>query len=244
MLHGLDLFSGIGGLTVALAPWVLPVAYCENDRYATAVLLDRMANGKIPLAPIWDDVRTLQGDNLPSVDMVYGGFPCQDISVAGAGKGLEGERSGLFFEIMRLADEVRPRFLFLENVPAITARGLGRVLGELSTRGYSARWTMLSAAEVGALHKRKRWWLLAYSQGERLERLRLERGAAKADAEERLPELGGGCWSAEWWQSEPKLGRVAHGVPNRVDRLKCLGNAVVPLQARTAFEMLMGLSDK
>src|SRR5690606_10421534 len=130
MLRGLDLFSGIGGLTLALAPWVRPVAYCENDRYATAVLLSRMRTGDLPCAPIWDDVRTLRGDMLPSVDIIYGGFPCQDISCAGRGAGLAGGRSGLFFEIARLARELRPRFVFLENVPAITTRGLGDVLGE------------------------------------------------------------------------------------------------------------------
>lgn len=92
MLNGLDLFSGIGGLTLALAPWVRPVAYCENDRYAQSVLLSRISSGDLPNAPIWDDVRTLKAWDIPNVDIVYGGFPCQDVSVAGARAGLDGER--------------------------------------------------------------------------------------------------------------------------------------------------------
>jgi DNA (cytosine-5)-methyltransferase 1 len=165
VLNGLDLFSGIGGLSLALAPWVKPVAYCETERYAQAVLLSLMCNGKLPLAPIWDDVRTLRGDMLPGVDILYGGFPCQDLSVAGNGAGLGGERSGLFFEVARLVGEIRPRFLFLENVPAIRSRGADVVCGRLAELGYDCRWGVLSAFDVGAPHLRERWWLLAHGHG-------------------------------------------------------------------------------
>jgi DNA (cytosine-5)-methyltransferase 1 len=168
MLNGLDLFSGIGGLSIALGEWVRPIAYCENDCYAQGVLLSRMAAGDIPRAPIWDDVRTLKGQDLPQIDILYGGFPCQDISVAGNGKGLEGERSGLFFEIVRLAQEIRPKFLFLENSPAIRTRGLDRVGKELARLGYDCRWGIVSAEEMGAPHERARWFLLAYSLGQQL----------------------------------------------------------------------------
>lgn len=147
---------------MALEPWVRPVAYCENERYAQAVLLSRMRDGRLPVAPIWDDVRTLNGSDLPPIDIIYGGFPCQDISSAGRGAGMEqGDRSGLFFEIMRLTQEVRPTFVFLENVPAIRTRGLSRVLSEFTALGYDCRWTVVSAADVGAPHLRKRWFLLA-----------------------------------------------------------------------------------
>ena len=101
MLKGLDIFSGIGGITIALQEWVKPIAYCDIERYAQAVLLSRMADGTIPRAPIFKDVTKITNVG-GKVDIIYGGFPCQDISVAGHGKGLEGERSGLFFEIMRL----------------------------------------------------------------------------------------------------------------------------------------------
>lgn len=162
MLNGLDLFSGIGGLTVALEPWVRPVAYCENDRYAQSVLLSRMSNGSIIGAPIWDDVRTLRGSGIGiGIDIITGGFPCQDISVAGRRVGLGGERSRLFLHVARLAEEVRPAFIFLENVPAIRSRGLSVVIFELARLGFDLRWTIVSAAEVGAPHLRKRWFCLA-----------------------------------------------------------------------------------
>jgi DNA (cytosine-5)-methyltransferase 1 len=125
-----------------------------------------MRSGDIDSAPIWDDVTTLRGDMLPRIDIISGGFPCQDISVAGLGKGLAGERSGLFFEIARLVRECQPRFVFLENVPAIRTRGGERVVKELASIGYDCRWTTLSAAAVGAPHKRERWFLLAHAYGD------------------------------------------------------------------------------
>ena len=164
-MYGLDLFSGIGGLTKALEGYVRPIAYCENDRHAQGVLLSRMATGDLPLAPIWDDVRTLRATDLPIYpEIIFGGFPCQDLSCAGRGAGLEGKRSGLFFEITRLVGEIRPRFVFLENVSAITVRGSERVVGELCKLGYDARWGILSASDVGANHRRERWWLLAHAR--------------------------------------------------------------------------------
>jgi site-specific DNA-cytosine methylase len=180
MLRGLDLFSGIGGLTLALAPWVRPSVYCDNDRFAQAVLLSRMARQELPYAPIWDDIRTLRAEILPTVDIIYGGFPCQDISTAGTGAGLDGSRSGLFFEVVRLARELRPRFLFLENVAAIAVRGLDRVLLELTALGYDCRWTIVSAAEVGAPHLRERWFLLAHANGGQYTRDRGAKGKERA----------------------------------------------------------------
>jgi len=294
MLNGLDLFSGIGGITLALKDWVIPVAYCENDKYAIGVLLSRMSEGKLPFAPIWDDVRTLSGAKFRGlVDILYGGFPCQDISVAGTGKGLGGERSGLFFEIVRLVSEIRPKFVFLENVPAIRNRGADRVVGELARLRYDTRWITLSASEVGANHRRERWWLLAHTmrgqqwrheweskveayalanslgdgRGEIRTREPSAPGENVADTESRsmrddspdnrAPDreinpsidtsfLGSKenkerSADASWWSTEPNVGRVAHGVPNRVDKLKCLGNAVVPECAKEAFKRLMGL---
>src|SRR3954464_11360982 len=107
MLNGLDLFSGIGGISLALSEWVRTVAYCDRDRFAQSVLLQRIYEGRLDCAPIWDDVQTLRGEMLPPIDIITGGFPCQDISCAGNGVGLGGSRSGLFFEIMRLAEEIK-----------------------------------------------------------------------------------------------------------------------------------------
>jgi len=154
-------------MALALKPWVRVRAYCELNPYGQGVLMSRMSEGELDVAPIWDDVRTLQRHHLPRIDIISGGFPCQDISIAGRGQGLEGERSGLFREVARLAYELRPRFLFLENVPAITSRGGCEVVGTLASLGYDARWTIVSARDVGANHLRERWFLLAYAIGER-----------------------------------------------------------------------------
>lgn len=165
-LQGLSLFSGIGGLDLALAEWVKPVVYCERERFCHAMLFERMARGKLPTAPLWDDVRTLTRAHINAqIDIIYGGFPCQDISVAGAGKGLAGERSGLFYQIARLISQLRPRFIYLENVPAITCRGGQEVVAVLTRLGYDCRWCVISAASVGAPHLRKRWFLLAHPNG-------------------------------------------------------------------------------
>jgi DNA (cytosine-5)-methyltransferase 1 len=261
MLNGLDLFSGIGGLTLALSEWVNPITYCEIEPYAQGVLASRMSERRLPIAPIWDDVRTLSASVLPiKPDIIYGGFPCQDISVAGRGKGLAGERSGLYFEISRLVSELRPTFVFLENVPAIRSRGLDAVLKDLADQGYDLRWTDLSAAEVGANHKRNRWWLLGYSKHNGSFASQEQRGIDQAiqhdtqgqnqasqfegtDTSRVLPsELNSNTSNDSWWSVEPNVDRVVNGLPHRVDRIKCLGNAVVPAQARQAFMMLSGIN--
>lgn len=164
-MNGMDLFSGIGGISKALEQWVKPVIYCEIDTYCQGVLLSRMADESISDGPIWDDITTLSGCPFNgSIDIIYGGFPCQDVSIAGNGKGLAGERSGLFFEILRLAEEIKPKYIFLENVPAITSRGGLQVVREITALGYDCRWCVISAASVGALHRRERWFLLAHAK--------------------------------------------------------------------------------
>lgn len=167
-LRTLDLFSGIGGISLALQPWCETVCYCEIDPYACGILIKNMAKGNLDVAPIWSDVTTFgrtEIDQVGPIECVTGGFPCQDISCAGKGAGITGERSGLFFEIIRIVRLARPKVIFLENVPAILVRGLGTVLSELAESGYDARWKVLSAAEVRAPHRRDRWWCLAYTNG-------------------------------------------------------------------------------
>jgi DNA (cytosine-5)-methyltransferase 1 len=253
-MNGLDLFSGIGGIGLALEPWVRTVAYCERDRYAQGVLLSRMRSSEIDTAPIWDDVTTLRGEMLPRIDIIFGGFPCQDLSVAGRGAGLDGKRSGLFFEIARLTRECQPRFIFLENVPAIRTRGGERVVKELASLGYDCRWTTVTASSVGAKHRRERWFLLAHSNKPRSQgRLpvrshplrKTEYGNTGSDS------ASVSTWWAfesrpycrkDFWAVEPSVGRVVNGVRDRAHRIRCLGNSVVPLQVRTAFQKLAGLN--
>ena len=248
MLNGLDLFSGYGGITLALSKWVRPIAYCEIDRYAQGILLSRISDNKLPNAPIWDDVRTLDGRVFRgAVDIVYGGFPCQDISSAGFKKGLDGKRSALFFEIMRLADEIKPTFIFLENVQGIRKRGLNQVGFELAHRGYDCRWTIISASEVGALHLRRRWFLLAYSdRNDGKKKFMADTDATRLQIRKKRKFGETNSISAEFpcsWETEPDVGRVVDGCAFRVDRLKALGNGVVPLQAETAFKRLIGFEN-
>lgn len=309
MLNGLSLFTGYGGIDLALSEWVRPILYCDIEPYAQGILLSRMDDGSIPFAPIWNDVTTLDGRKFRGlVDIAYGGFPCQDISVAGKGAGLEGKRSGLFFEIIRICKEASPLFIFLENVPAIRTRGAIEVTEALASIGYDCRWHHLSAAEVGANHKRERWFLLAHAnpagqglQGSSGAKSELGELARLSNSETVADANGSGCkwenspqakeWDSDaefawpdrkevadtdmqgrgretatrsqednqgvrqgygrsastavdssWWETEPFVGRVAHGTTFRAHRIKALGNGVVPLQVKTAFEILMGLS--
>jgi DNA (cytosine-5)-methyltransferase 1 len=270
-LRGLSLFSGIGGIDLALEPWVETVAYCEADRYAQAVLLSQMSEGQ------------LQHFGEQRIDIIFGGSPCQDLSISGLRKGLEGSRSRLFYEIVRLAKESQSPFIFLENVPGIRTKGLDTVGWELANAGYDCRWTSITASETGAPHKRDRWFLLGYSQHfgqlateksgsanqgedsnetwaqETVESERpglkpetmgstantlckgLERSDSGQSALTHSTRFGQWIGKTDWWETESGICRVADGVPSRVDRIKCLGNTVVPRQVRQAFQELMGL---
>jgi len=348
-----ELFAGIGGFSLGLERAGMTCAWqVEIDPYATAVL-----NKHWPDVPKHDDVRTFPPAHTHthtqdfSVDLICGGFPCQDISVAGKGAGLTGERSGLWNDFARIIRTVRPRWVVIENVPALTARGLGTVLGDLAEIGFDAEWHCIPASAVGAPHRRERIWIVGVCVRDdekgnaprpdtdcfrsHRERVNVVRDAELRDEQERLSgsmgqnvadsegvsgrpgfrkddgpgqqKAGGGfkpcddggdvadansvrfrvprraeiapatrgiksetqerqrLWAdaepsrqggdvsdadcagrqqqrrpeptpakqlaaecSGWWQSEPDVGRVAHGIPSRVDRLRCLGNAVVP----------------
>jgi len=168
-LRTMHLFAGAGG--VILADLILghqPIVAVEWEPYPCQVLRERVADGWFPDMHVWEgDVRLFDPSEYKGrVDCIHAGFPCQDISNAGNKAGVgEGTRSGLYTEVLRIADEIRPPYIFLENVAAITSKSKGylEVIGkDLSEIGYDAVWTTLSAAEVGAKHKRDRWWLLAY----------------------------------------------------------------------------------
>ena len=322
----LDIFSGIGGFSLGLqrTNGFETVAFCEIDPFCRRVLAKHW-----PKVPCYDDIRSLTADALARdrigpIDVICGGFPCQDISFAGRRAGLEGARSGLWGEYRRLIGEIRPRFVVVENVPGLLSLGMGTVLGDLSEIGYNAVWDSIPASAVGAPHQRDRLWIVAYSQriagelqrkpgdvhGARLEAESGRAGCARqtalsarhggenaayangqgqhavaVDAEvagapqslansdnghepertrpawwrarqrqairaqprrcgQSMSLAGGeglalwqgppGQWpyaataGSRWWDIEPPVDRVADGVPSRVDRLRSLGNAVIP----------------
>ena len=160
-MNELALFAGAGGgiLGGNMLGW-RTVCAVEFEPYAASVLAQRQNDGLLPPFPIWDDVRTFDGKPWRGlVDVVSGGFPCQDISAAGKGAGIAGERSGLWGEMARIICEVRPRYVFVENSPMLVSRGLERVLGDLAAMGYNAEWGVLGADAAGALHKRDRIWI-------------------------------------------------------------------------------------
>ena len=278
-LNTFHLFAGAGGGILGdLLLGHNPIGACEIEPYPRDVLLARQRDGILPSFPIWDDVATLDGNPWRgTVDVLCGGFPCQDISAAGKGAGITGERSGLWKEYSRLIGEMRPRFVFAENSPLLRTRGLGVVLEDLAALGYNARWGIIGAGAVGAPHKRDRMWVLAYanvprdgaSKGnadkdwseiikERQDESQLESSGfsedvAYSDLSQRegagqssgsYQEHADSLPSSAWWGQDPaeipelKLGRVAHGVANRVHRLKAIGNGQVPQCAAVAFSIL------
>lgn len=168
-MRELHLFAGAGG--GILAGQLLGhrcVCAVEREPYAQAVLVARQNDGTFPPFPIWDEVQTFDGRPWRGiVDVVAGGFPCQDISAAGSGAGIDGERSGLWREMARIVSEVRPRFIFVENSPLLVGRGLAVVIGDLADMGYDAKWCRLSASDCGAPHQRDRLWLVANDNGVR-----------------------------------------------------------------------------
>lgn len=225
-MNVLGLFSGIGGFELGFQRAGFTIAaMCEIEPYAQSVLRRHW-----PGVPLYADVRELTGERLRCdgihVDVITGGFPCQDISLAGKGAGLGGERSGLWREYLRVIREVRPSWVVIENVSALRSRGLDTVLRQLAEIGYDAEWHCIPASAIGAPHRRDRIWIVAY--------------ADRSDSHGRdgLVQMGrlalkgkithNGHAGRTQWGTEPGVGRVAHGVPFRMDRCTALGNAVVP----------------
>jgi DNA (cytosine-5)-methyltransferase 1 len=364
-VNELHLFAGAGGgILGGMLLGHTCVCAVEWDKHARNVLLARQRDGCLPKFPIWDDVQTFDGTPWRGrVDIVCGGFPCQDISAAGKGAGIDGKRSGMWFHMARIIGEIRPRFVLVENSPVLTSRGLGRVLGDLAALGYDACWGVLGAADVGAPHQRDRIWIVgkmadahgcgsgqsnyqfgvnqrasgaSVGEGFCTESCKCgshlahamrqgisERGTDSANAQTGRPrpfdaragginnrrnagaaengdladaaqvlrdggndharssaqpctvsQSGDGCGSTDladangsqrqgmrctlgsrpepaepcalgsWWERDPAeapesgVGRMAHGVASRLDRLRCIGNGQVPAVAAIAFRIL------
>jgi len=242
-MQALDLFSGIGGMSLGLRKWVTTVAYCEKDQFCRGVLFKRMEDGLLPRGPIWPDIELLDGHELHGkIDIILAGFPCQNISTAGNGDGLEGEQSRLFFEVARLVGEIKPTYVFIENVSSLRSRGLETVITSLSERWYDCRWQNIRASDAGAPHARQRCFILAHALGERRARHRVGT-PARWPAFDVFAESAG--WN-DWPRGETGLCGADDGLPDelhRSARLRVLGNAVVPQQAALAFAMFLDLDD-
>jgi len=299
-MNYLDLFSGIGGFPLG-AYWAGmrfdEHYFSEVDEYAIKVYRKRFPDavplgdireidtarlmadtsikreGRLHIRPRKSQQTSSQSERCSQDWLITGGFPCQDISLAGKGEGIEGSRSGLWFEMWRIIRDLRPRFAIIENVGAITYRGLDTVLANLAEIGMDAEWQDIRASDVGAPHRRERIWIVAYPKSDEQRRLRQTQGKQQitirgrstqsvqdvADSStQRLQNEDArtnrqGTYTkfarensrrtGETWSVEPDVGRVAHGVPSRVDRLKCPGNAIIPQIAEILFRRIKELCD-
>jgi DNA (cytosine-5)-methyltransferase 1 len=229
-VNELALFAGAGGgiLGGKLLGW-RTVCAVEYDEYAAAILAKRQNDGILQPFPIWDDVQTFDGKPWRGVvDVVSGGFPCQDISCAGNRKGIEGKKSGLWKEFARIICEVRPPRVFVENSPDLAFRGLGTVLGDLAEMGYDARWGVFSSADIGSCHIRERIWILAYPECLRPRRI-TQRGEVGQNKQLCEIEENGGLAT---------IVRDYDGVADRLDRKRCIGNGQDPRVFKLAWETL------
>lgn len=245
-LHELHLFAGAGGgILGGMLLGHRPICAVELEPYCRQVLLQRQRDGILPTFPIWDDVTTFDGTPWKGIaQIVCGGFPCQDISLAGKGQGIDGARSGLWSHMARIVGEVEPRYVFVENSPALVDRGLAVVLGDLAAMGYDARWGVLGASHIGAAHHRERLWILADSTRQRGDSRHLLE--ASGNGRPSLTNRGLPCLvEPQQWRasdlgahSESGLPGLADGVASKVDRLRASGNGQVPGVAALAWKLL------
>lgn len=249
-LKVLDLFSGIGGFSLGLerTGGFETVAFCEIEEFPRKVLKKHWPN-----VPCYHDVRKLTADVLKrdgiSVDVITAGFPCQDVSIAGKGAGINANRTGLWREIVRIAHEKKPKFIILENVSKIRSRGLEEVLIALSKIGYDAEWHCIPASHVGAPHRRDRIWIIAYgkeyslSSNTNIIGLYTQEMHINGSAE-LLNEQKRNSGQMAWRNTKPPVQRVVDGIPTRldIDRIKAVGNSVLPqipeMIGRAILEMM------
>lgn len=235
-----SLFSGIGGIEVGFdKAGFETIWFVEKDKYAQQVIKKNWGADAV----IYDDITKLDFKTVPKVDILTGGFPCQDISTAGKGIGITGSRSSLWRYYKKAIRVLRPQVAFVENVSILTGRGLDVVLGDLASIGYDAEWYCVPASAVGAPHQRDRLFVISYLQGKR------KRDVSKEQSRDDKSDVSGGSKKVSntggtrlerteskgsqfvehcGWISEPQVDRMADGVSLRVDRVRCLGNSVVP----------------
>jgi DNA (cytosine-5)-methyltransferase 1 len=239
-LNELSLFAGAGGgiLGGKLLGWNT-VCAVEWEPYPASILVARQNDGLLSPFPIWDDVQTFDGKPWKGiVDVVSGGFPCQDISSAGKGEGITGERSSMWKHMARIIGEVQPTYVFAENSPLLPRRGLEVVLEDLASMGYDAEWGVLSAGSVGAQHKRDRFWLVAHSNIKRLQRTHGDSETSEGIQQSPTKRIQVGVPVTRTMLSTSYFQRRADAMAYWVDRLKAIGNGQVPLCAAIAWKKL------
>lgn len=231
-MNELALFAGSGGgiLGGKLLGWST-IGAVEIAPYQRENLLARQRDGFLPRFPIWDNVKTFDGNPWRGyVDVVTGGFPCKGVSTTGPGGGLLHPDSALWHEQARIIREVMPHYALVENGPALTSRGLGTVLRDLAAMGYDAKWGVLSALQVGANHERERIWILATNPD-----IPQRKGGELSSGKDQKHVGARGC---SWWQDKPSFHGVDDGTTRRVDRLIAIGNMQVPAVVRLAWQTL------
>lgn len=245
-MNELALFAGAGGGILAgkLLGW-RTVCAVEIEEYPRNILLARQDDGTLPPFPIWDDVRTFDGRPWRGlVDVVSGGFPCQDISVCGNGTGLDGSRSGLWTEMRRIIGEVRPRLVFVENSPALAFRGGARVIGDLAAMGYMGRNCCLGGFSVGGCANGERMWIVATSSnGAMLEGLDLPKLGVAYTEESCRRQYTRAVGAMLTQDDYTEIKRNPDDVADGMDRLKAIGNGQNPYVAALAWHILAGGAD-
>ena len=255
-MNELHLFAGAGGgILGGLLLGHRPVCAVEIEPYCREVLLQRQRDGILPWFPIWDNIRTFNGKPWRGIaDIVCGGFPCQDISAAGTRDGINGVKSSLWKEMARIICEIMPSYIFVENSPALTFRGLDCVLRDMARMGYNAKWGVLGASETGLPHRRNRIWILAshnsvkrrgssFTQQDIKNKGDMGKGNKTINSFDRL------ClqFERETETTTSENGRPSYlcrmddGMGNNVDRLKAIGNGQVPAVAASAWRILISL---
>jgi len=230
---GIERGLGIAGINHRV------VVNLEIEAFAVALLVKAMEEGSMDPAPIWTDLKTFPSESFcGKVDIITAGYPCQPFSVAGKGLGEDDPRH-LWPFILGHIQAIKPRWVFLENVRGHVKNGLREVLADLGKAGYRTDWGIFSAEEVGAPHRRERVFILADSDGIRLQRLRENCNQEGWERpEERPVGLCDRTSRRSHWEIEPAVGRVANGITDRIDRLRILGNGVVPQTAALAWQVL------
>lgn len=240
-MNELALFAGAGGGLLAshILGW-RTVCAVENDTYCQRVLLARQKDGTLPPFPIWDDIRTFDGKPWKNtVDVVSGGFPCQDVSTAGNRVGITGEHTALWMEMLRVVTEIQPAFVFAENTPELRANGLNTIISSFTEVGYCVRWCLLGSGHIGSPHRRNRIWIVGYANNQKQRFVPLHATVESSPSTQEIPGHSHPrrTQKPKWWSFADVAG-MANGLAHQMDRIRATGNGQVSAVATVAWRIL------